>query len=216
MKSFVTAGFIVLIFSCSIFADLRYISREESVKESDFIVIGTLQSLSDISGNELSFDNEGQGILVIDEIVAGNVFTAEGLPLKSSNKLRLEWSEPSPCLMGWHKRTENKKGVWLLKVNVKGAVVTSHPAQFADFDEFSEIKKYIKKYSGKFSKTITIQIGESQNSIYQRDVEIPKANVSEISTLPMTTEYYPFQAALIILASFSLYYLLYRSRFKIR
>lgn len=220
MKKLLIVCFIVLIFTCNIFADLLSISTEESVKRSDFIVIGTLQSISDIYEDHPNFGKvsigNGEGVLVVDKVVAGNVSIDE-LMLKSGDKLRLVWSELSACLRGWHRRTENEKGVWLLKFDKDGAIETTHPAQFASIDEFSEIKKYIKKYSKQFTKALTIQTKINQNpNDFQQNIEMPKVTVSEISTSPKTTKYYPFQAFLVILVSLSLYYLLYRSKYKIR
>ena len=225
MKHFLTACFIVLVFSLNAFADLQYISTEESVKRSDFIVIGTLQSISNIyqddkNGGRISM-GDGEGVFVVDEIIAGNVLTSDGLTLKSGDKLHLKWNEFSACLSGWHKRTENEKGIWLLLIDKDGTVETSHPAQFASLNELSQIKKYIKKYSRKFSKTVTIQIGSSQNSNpAQQSIETEKTTTSEMSFCEYSnqpkTKYYPFTAFLVILVSGSLYYLLYRSRFKIR
>jgi hypothetical protein len=221
MKKILAACFIVFTFSCNTFADLAYISTEESVKRSDFIVIGTLQSISDIYQDDANFGRinvgDGEGVLVIDKVVAGNVLTNNGLPLKSGYGLRLKWSEFSACLSGWHRRTENKKGVWLLKFDKDGAIETSHPAQFASIEQLSEIKKYVKKYSKQFRKATIIQPEVNRNSSdFQQNAEIPYATVSEISTLSKAAKYYPSQAFLVILVSISLYWLLYRSRFKIR
>lgn len=221
MKKILVICFVVLMFSGNSFADLRYISTEESVKESDFIVIGTLQSISDIYQDHPNFGSvsigDGKGILVIEKIVAGNVLSGNGLSIKSGDKLTLKWSEASMCLSGWHRRTENKKGIWLLSIDKNGAVETSHPAQFASLSEFSEIKKNIKKYSEKFSKTVVINNQENRNSDFPQQIaEIPRTNKTETSALPKTPNHYPFRAFLAILASLSLYGLLYRSKFKIR
>lgn len=221
MKNLLISCFIVLLFAGNSFANLEYISTEESVKRSDFIVVGTLQSISDIYIEDPNFGSvsvgDGEGILVIDKVIVGNVKTSDELILKFGDKLRLKWSEFSPCLSGWHRRTENTKGIWLLNLNADGTVKTSHPAQFASYDSLPEIRKYIKMYSQKFTKTITIRSETIPNSnISLQDNEVSKETMSEISNLSETTRYYPFLAFLVILGSMFLYYLLYRSRFKIR
>ena len=113
MKNFLIACFIVLMFSCNVFADLIYISTEEGVKTSYFIVIGTLQSISDIYQDDPAWGKinvgDGEGVLVIDKVIAGKVLKIDGQVLKSGDELYLKWSEPGMCLSGWHKRTENEK-----------------------------------------------------------------------------------------------------------
>ena len=217
MKNILAACLVTLALALSASANLEYITTERSVKESDFIVIGTLKSVSEIYNEDGIGTGDGEGILVVDKIMAGDVLTGDKLPLQTGDQVQLKWSEGMPCLDGWHRRSENEKGIWLLKIDAEGMIATGHPAQFATLDELPEIEKYIEKYSNRFSKTVSIQNRVSRNSdAASKNETIMKPHVPAQSSFTGKADYYPRRALLFLLFAGSLYWLLYRSGFKIR
>lgn len=127
MNKLLATYFFVLIFCFNSFAALRNIPLDELVKDSDLIVIGTLQSVSEFSyGGE----NKGEGMILVEQIILGNIKTHKNLPLKSGDKLKLVWNENFSCVYGIHKRTENQKGIWFLRVETNGTVIAGHPNMF--------------------------------------------------------------------------------------
>jgi hypothetical protein len=216
MKKLFIAYFFILAFCYNSFATLSVIPLDELVKDSDLIVVGTLKSVSEYSyGGE----KNGKGRIIVEQVIAGSVKTNEGLPLKSGDKLKLVWREDFACIYGTHKRTENQIGVWFLKVEKDGTVISGHPSRFKSPEELSEIIDALKKERGSANqvkspaKSIKTVDAEESGKEPIRTSDIDKS----IKTVDVSRwEYSPFNAFLVIIASLFLYYFLYRSRFKIR
>lgn len=213
MKNLYIACFIILAFTSNSFAKLLFIPLEEAIKNSDLIVIGTLKDITEKSEAGVT---TGKGKIVVEQFVAGNVKNTKGISLKSGDELQLNYVESFACVYGSHKRIENEKGIFLLKLNTDGEI------QYEDFrslESLSEIKKLLKKgiKPSEVAKIIKIKNADEQISQPSLAEQTPEITICPLySEESKQKEYSPFQAFLVILASISLYFLLYRSRFKIR
>lgn len=218
MKTLPVTCFIILAVSYNAFAKWGFVSLDELIKESDLIVTGTLQSVSEYSKEDTDY---GEGIILIEKVVSGNVKTINGFPLKTGDKIELKWHNLSmiACPRVEHKWSENKKEIWLLTVENDKSVRADYPGRSVSLDKLDEVKKHLRKRK---SSNKTAQIVKTQNDGWQISQPIIAEQTSEIvycalhSEESKQKEYSPFRALLVILASISLYYLLYRSRFKIR
>ncbi len=216
MKKLSVTCFIILAVSYTSFAKWALVPLDELVKESDLIVIGTLQSVSEFSKENT---DHGEGRILIEKVLAGNVKTVDGFSLKAGDEIQLKWQNLSMivCPRVGHKSSENKKEIWLLTVDPDKTVRADYPGRSRSLDEFAEVKRYLRKSSSKTAKIVRTQ-KEIKQIIQPPSVE----QISEIIKYPLHSEESkgkensPFQALLVILTSISLYRLLYRSRFKIR
>ncbi|HSK70450.1 MAG TPA: hypothetical protein VK892_02055 [Pyrinomonadaceae bacterium] len=212
MKNLLSALVVVLAFSSVSFSKLMLIPLDEAVKGSDLIIIGTLKNISEKVEENGTY---GKGEIFVEQFIAGNVKTAYGSVLEAGNRLQLNYAETFACVMGSHRRIENEKGIFLLTLNESGEIQSK---DFRSLEDLTEIKKLLKRgvKPNKDFKTIKIQNEVKQIST----VETASSENSEISfcaySIQPETKYHPFSALSVVLASLSLYYLLYRSRFKIR
>ncbi len=215
MKNLLAACFIILAFASASFAKLMPVPLSEVIANSDLIVIGTLKEVSERKEGGTIY---GKGKIVVEEFIAGNIATASGFKLKTGDELRLNYIEGFVCVYGSHKRIENQKGVFLLALDDNGEI------QYEDFwtlVSLAEIRSFLKKGVNprEVFKTIKTQNEAEQNTQIPA-VENSRKETPEISfgvySLERKINYHLISAFLVILASFSLYYLLYRSRFKIR
>lgn len=212
MKNLLGALIVVLAFSSVSFAKLMFIPLAEAVKDSDLIIIGTLKNISERVEEDGTY---GKGEIFVERFIAGNVKTANDSELNADDRLQLNYAETFACVMGSHRRIENEKGIFLLTFNENGEIQSK---DFRSLEDLVEIKKLLKRgvKPDKDFKTIKIR-----NEVKQTPtVETANSENSEINycafSIQPEIEYHRFSALLVILASLSLYYLLYRSRFKIR
>lgn len=213
MKKLSIAWLIILVFAFNSFAELAIIPLDEAIRDNDLIIVGTLQEITETSENGVT---TGKGKIVVNDFIAGNVKTEDERLLKSGDKLQLDYIESFACVMGSHRGIENEKGIFLLKLDENGKI------QSKDFRPLNDLKE-IRKLLGKGVKPQkAVKIIKLQNEINQPipENETSTGQTSEViycmhSNQPKT-ENSPFQALLVILGSISFYYLLYRSRFKIR
>lgn len=216
MKNLLIACVVIGAFASNSFAKLMFVPLEEAVKNSDLIVIGTLKGISEKDEAGTIY---GKGEIFVEEFIAGNVRTAENLPLKTGDKLQLNYIENFACVMGSHKRIENEKGIFLLTLDDNGEIQSE---DFRSLENLAEIKNLLKKgvKPNKIFKTIKTRNESGQDFKVKANENLVESD-SEISfcaysNQPKPMQYYPLQALLIILTSILLHYLLYRSRFKIR
>lgn len=213
MKKLSIAWFIILIFAYSAFARLAIVTLDEAIKDKDLIIVGTLKDISE------RFEEDGtysEGKIFVEKFIAGNVKTENGRSLKSGDKLHLNYAETFSCVMGSHKRIENEKGIFLLKLNDEGEI------QYEDFrslESLPEIKKLLGKGVKLNKNAKTIKIFDENVSLSQPKVD----NENEkpvycdlVAESSKETDHSTLQTLLVILASIWLYRFLYRSRFKIR
>ncbi len=219
MKTLFTACFIILSFSFNCFAEWALIPTDELVKESDLIVIGTLQSVSRYTKDNVDYS---EGKIVVEKVISGNVKTTEGFPLKLGDKIKLKWQASTliVCPRLDHSSNEYEKGIWLLEVESDGTVSADYPGRFNSLDEMSEIKKILRKM--KVRKTSHRVELSNENPLNITNQQIQNSDTFENQTIePVKTSttvgsYSTFNALLVALFSLGLYLILYRSRFKIR
>jgi hypothetical protein len=215
MKNLHVACFIVLAFAYNSFATLIFVHLDEAIKKNDLIVVGTLKGISEKSEDGVIY---GKGEIFVEQFIAGNVKTNKGFSLKSGDKLQLNYIEDFACVYGSHKRIENEKGIFLLTLNDKEEIQSK---DFRSLNDLLEIKKLLKKGTkpNEVAKTIKIQNDTEQipqTSVIETSVNQTSEKYPLFSNKSNTREYYPLPAFLVILLSVSLYFVLYRSRFKIR
>jgi len=217
MKNLFVACIIVLAFSFNIFGRLVFVPLDEAVKNSDLIVVGTLQGISEKSESGTTY---GTGEIFVERFIAGNVKTAKGVTLKSGDRLQLNYVENFSCVYGSHKRIENEKGGFLLTLDDNGEIQSK---DFRSLDDLPEIRKLLKKGIKPIGIAETIKMLNDAEQKPQRPVIETSVNqtsekvfYSVDSSESNEKQYYPLQAFLVVLLSVSLYFVLYRSRFKIR
>jgi hypothetical protein len=208
MKNLFIASFFVLAFSFNAFAKLAIVPIDELIKESDLIVVGTLTSILE---KNVDFAVHGTGEIVVEKIVAGDRETAKGFLIKRGDRLLFGYIEGFPCVMGSHKRIENEKGIFFLTFDDKGEIKSE---SFRPLNDLSAIKNLLKKgiTPRESLKTVKLQ-NAAPNAPQPVSFFTPYDNCSskraaEIFSVKM--------AFLVFLSSILLYWILYRSRFKIR
>ena len=175
-----------------------FIPLDEAIKDSDLIVIGTLANITEKSENGITV---GEGKIFVDQFIAGNIKTKDGIPIKSGNELQLNYIESFSCVMGSHKRIENEKGVFLLKLNDNGEIQYE---DFRSFESLPEIKKLLKKgvKPDDVAKTIKTRYEDKQISQPTLVEQPPETTFYALSSEESKQkEYSPFQALLVIFAS---------------
>jgi hypothetical protein len=217
MKSLFVVCFILLAFSFNVFGMLLFVPLDEAVKNSDLIVVGILQGISEKSESGTTY---GTGKIFVERFIAGNVKTAEGVTLKSGDRLQLNYFENFACVYGSHKRIENEKGVFLLTLDNNGEIQSK---DFRSLDDLPEIRKLLKKGIKPSAIAKTIKILNDAEQKPQRPVIETSVNqnpekvfCSLDSKKSNEKQYHPLQAFSVVLFSVFLYFVLYRSRFKIR
>ncbi len=213
MKNLLIACLTVLTFSYNAFAKLAIVTLDEAVRDNDLIIVGTLKDISERFGEDGTY---GEGEIVVEKFIAGNVKTKDGNLVKSGDKLPLKYAEIFSCVMGSHKRIENEKGVFLLKLNDVGEI---RYKDFRSLENLPEIKRLL-------SRGVKLNRANKTIKTFDENVSISQSKFDAANSQPIycelvadsskETDYSTLQALFIILASIWLYRFLYRSRFKIR
>ena len=219
MKTLFPACFIILSFSFNCFAMWALISTDELVKESDLIVIGTLQSVSKYTKDNVDYS---EGKIVVEKVISGYVKTTEGFPPKLGDKIKFKWQASTliVCPRLDHSGNENEKGIWLLEVESDGTVSADYPRRFNSLNEMSEIKKILRKIKVRKTSQRVELLNENPLNITNQQLQnsdtFKNQTIEPIKTSATVGSYSTFNALLIALFSLELYWILYRSRFKIR
>jgi hypothetical protein len=214
MKNTIIAGFFVLAFSFNAFAKLYIAPLDELITESDLIIVGTLTSISE---KKIDFATHGKGKIVVEKIIAGDAETANGFLIKSGDSLQLNYIENFACVMGSHKRIEGKKGIFLLTFDDKGEI---QYANFRSLADLAEIKNLLKKGVEPGMSLKTVGVGEATEA--QKSASAFTSSASAFTPYDncssrRSAEIYSLKlTVLVILSSILLYWILYRSRFKVR
>jgi hypothetical protein len=140
--------FIIFGFSVNSFAQsfTQWIPLNRLVKESDLIVMGTLHSVSRYTNDDTDYS---EGLIVIEEVVSGNVKTTEDSPLKLADKIKLTWQNPSTKIHGRIEPggSENNEVIWILRVKSDGTVTADNlfSIRAATTNQLEEIRKILRK-----------------------------------------------------------------------
>lgn len=208
MRKIIICGLFLLFFVSQTFAKLSAISLDKAIGNSNLIVVATLKNIS--KGNK-DGDINGKGDIFIEKIVGGNVRTINGNALKSGDILELKYFGGFACIYGSHKRIENEKGIFLLTLNSDGEIFRD---SFRPLKDLPEIEKLLKKgiVPNEIFKTVKLK-----NEIVSKSENEENAKVSFcIYSTEKRLNYNLFLALSVVFGAIGLYYLLYRSRFKIR
>lgn len=116
-------------------ADWALIPTEKLVEQSDFVVIGTLDSVKEWTKRRTDY---GEGDIAVDEVLWGEV--------KPNTKLRLAWQNDSriACPRVEHRPNAKKKGIWLLTRGEKGQVRADYPGRVVSLEQKLEIIKLLE------------------------------------------------------------------------
>ena len=215
MKKVFVICFITLILSAVTFGNFLYLSIKERIESNNLIVIGELENVTETETREFRIS---KGTIVIDKIIYGRFVNSFQQKLKPGDKVKVEWrnSKMIACQFSF---SENEKEIWFLKVEDKGKIVNLSPNTSSSLSELAEVKKHLKNKEGKdtnakniktqkdFVKTDSSSLSKISNENVTKQVLIPKTKNEGDSS---------FFALLVALASIYLYFVLYRSRFKIR
>jgi hypothetical protein len=204
----------ILSLSTFAYAEFAILRISELVTKNNLIIIGHLRDVSETETDELRIS---KGTLTIEKIVDGKFTKPNGQSLKIGDEVSVEWinSKLIACQFGF---SENNKGIWFLNVGEKGDVEPLTPSTLASTGDLAEVEKYLrKKKKDSVVKILnTTGDGEQVSSLNSAEKEPADAVRCLYSIKPKQKQYFPFAASLAFLASVALYYLLYRSRFKIR
>ena len=119
----------------------------------------------------------------------------------------------------------NMNYIWLLEVEKDGTVTANYPWRFASLSEMSEIKKILRKVKvRKTLQKVELLDENSPNSPNQQtqildtiqDRTIEPTKTVKVIDVSSESKHSPFNALLVALFSLGFYWLLYRSKFKIR
>lgn len=213
MKKSAFVCLIIFLLSTFGYAAFYILKIEERVKTNNLIIIGKLVNVSE---TETEIHRISKGTLVIEKIIAGNFVNSAGQKLKSGDEVRVEWqnSKTFACQFDFAK---NKEQIWFLNVDSEGNIESLSPSTSATMEELAEVEKYLNLMRPeKTAKTIKLLTDLKQNNLNELPVVTTSEKEFSFYSSQPKSEYYPFSALLVILTSLSLYYLLYRSRFKIR
>lgn len=207
----------LMISAFSTFADAKFLILpiEHRLKESNLIVVGTLH---DISKSETNKFRISKGTLVIEQVIFGKFQNSNGQSLKFGEKVRVEWanSKTVACQFGF---PENKKDVWFLRVDDKGKIESLSPSTTASLTELAEVKKHLRKKNKNSAAKLLNTLNSEGENFAQLNSSEETHQEETIRYTPAKTEQKEYSLLLafsVALASTALYFLLYRSRFKIR
>jgi hypothetical protein len=190
MKNLSIAFIIVLIFATNSWAKFLFLSLEDQVKASEFIVIGKLNSIS--TSTEGDFDIS-EGTLTIEKLISDNVRTISDKSIKPGDKIPVRWrnSNTTACRFSY---SENDYGIWFLRIDKDKTPLAFHQSR-ADLSELKELNKILP--ATKQNKTIKRINSENDNN-------------------SDSTQDALLRALLVFIVALILYRLLYRVRFKIK
>lgn len=219
MKNFFIIAFVILSCAFNSFAQsFEHIPLKQLIEESDVVLMGTLRSVSSYSIDNIEYS---QGAIVIEEFISGNVETLEGSSLKMGDKIRLTWQNPSSKVNGRLELggSENNQVIWILKVKNDGTVSSNYFWCYWSTGELQNVKNIIKET--KSQKDLKkVELVEEKFSIIngktQRTIISKNSQNDETKQNKKSSSYSDLVTLIMILISLNLYWILYRSRFKIR
>jgi hypothetical protein len=212
MKKIIISFFCILVLSTIVFGEFAYFPIEKRVKDNNLIVIGSLESVQETETEEFEISN---ATLVIEKVLFGKFTGSNGQKLDSGDKLQVEWrnSKMFACKFGF---AANEKKIWFLNVNDSGEIEYLFNNSSSDFNELTKVKKHLKqKVDSKSIKKIHT-VGEIIDGIETPVKTICGENSDNLSFNNGSSESSVTVAFIVFLISCSIYYFLYKSRFKIR
>ena len=128
---------LVLFLASVCFAEWADIPLKDIIKESDLIVVGTLDEVKEHTKNGIDY---GQGVIVVHKVLRGIV-------QKDKEKVTLIWSNPTglACPRVEQRYNQNKKGIWMLSLQKDGKVRADYPKRYQSIEKESEILKLLQQ-----------------------------------------------------------------------
>lgn len=196
----------ILIFTSSLFATWALISMEDLLEDTELVVIGTLHSA------EEDQEGIGKGYIRVDQVVTRNsvegIPTTSGRSLSEGDNLKVKWADNWACAVGMHMGRQGEQGIWLLQIEEDGSVTAGYPGRFRKLDDLDKVRRLMGREKPKTVQAVEIEDVASE-------VEQVQFMAMSVDVTPFR-EYSPFRAALVLLFMTGLYWVLYRSRFRIR
>ena len=207
MKKIFAGALLAIMSVTSSFGAWAVVSLEELVAESDLIVVGTLHSATE------DHEGIGRGRIEIEEIVSGKARTLEGRPLSVGDNLRINWADNWACAQGMHERRIGEKGVWLLDILEDGTVSAAYPGKFTKLEDLFEIRRLLRGRKHKRLQSVDVAGDEPVAAPNTPTVNPTQVHIVDVSSYH---DYSPGGAATVFLFAIWLYWILYKSRFRIR
>jgi hypothetical protein len=212
IKKLLSVILLFVLLPTALFAKWGLIPLDQLVADTDLIVVGTLHSATENS------EGVGEGYILVDKIIAKDDSTTEGQKtldgqrLKPADNLKLTWEDNWSCASGMHRGWEGKKGIWLLIIQKDGTVTAGYPGRFRNVEDLDKILLLLSHKQTNKVQPVIISRDTSQ-------IDPPAAHDPE-DTKPIDTtpfrENSPFGALIVLILSSGLYWILYKSRFRIR
>src|SRR5215475_5390351 len=136
MKRIVLTLALICFLSAASPARWMLIQTEELVQDSDSIVVGTLDNVSEYAKNGIDF---AEGTITVEEVIWGAA--------RSGDVLTLKWQNYSDvvCPRVEHQHNQKKSGIWLLNVQNDGVVQANYPGRFVDPSERTKVERGLLK-----------------------------------------------------------------------
>src|SRR5262245_24858239 len=119
---------LVLAGSCtgSSFAMWAAVPVDELIQDSDLIIVGTLSGVSEYTSDDVDY---GEGTILVEDVIWGDVSLGESLALR--------WKNGSfvACPRIEHKHAENKRAIWILTTGPGGEVRADYPGRFVELSD---------------------------------------------------------------------------------
>lgn len=135
------------------------IPLDETVQNSDLIVVGALNAVFEHSNKGIDY---GEGTITIEEVIWGQATSGEPLLLKWQNASQIV------CPRIEHRYKENKIGIWLLTIEEDGTVRANHPARFVELSQKADVNRFLhekkvclraNQYRVNTSEPINVSVG---------------------------------------------------------
>lgn len=210
MKKFSVTCLMICAFSYNTFAYF-VLNPLYGLENSDLIVVGTLQSVSEYTEDGMDY---GEGKIVVERVLFGNVKTQYGSELKPNDIIQLKWQNSSNiiCPRVEHKPSENKKEIWLLNIAENGIVRTYYPAGSISLNAVGEVTKFLSKRYKAAGTLKTVVIQNTNERARQTDMNDSTIEFTADNFQPR--KYSLFNALITLLISLGLYWILYRKRWQ--
>jgi hypothetical protein len=105
-------------------------------------------------------------------------------------------------------RWVGEKGVWLLKIDKDGTVNAAYPGRFRQLTERNQIRRLLK--STKLNQFMAVDVRDDEQDSIECD-----SNQISVDITPYEN-YSVLRASIVLVLSIGLYWLLYKSHFRIR
>src|SRR5262249_6802017 len=130
----VFAAILTLFLSCPAWAMWALIPLDQLVQDSDLIVVGTLGDVTEYSSAGTDY---GQGTIVVDDVIWGDV--------QPNDLLTLKWQNPTTlaCPRVEHSGEQGQKAIWLLTKGNLGEVRANYPGRFVRLADRAKVERIL-------------------------------------------------------------------------